>query len=76
MSLNTFIWFFGGYRFLELWQHKVILIPMAIYDSGLVLFLAFYCKQEPLRIAAIALAGIAMVFSILLQLGVFEFLYN
>jgi len=76
MSLNTFIWFFGGYRFLELWNHKVILIAMTIYDSGLVLFLAFNCKKEPLRIIAMVFTVVAMIFSILSQLGVLNFFDN
>ena len=72
MSLDTFIWFFGGSGFFGLWQHKVILVAMTAYSSGLVLFLSFFCTKEPLRIIAMVLAGVAMVFNVLLRFESFQ----
>lgn len=75
LSLNTFVWFFGGYAFLNLWDKKLISIPMTIYHSGLFILLGFHCKHEVLRIIAVFLAILVLIFQLLLQFGVFSFLF-
>lgn len=74
LSLNTFVWFFGGYNFLNLWDKKLISITMTIYHFGLLVLLGFYCKHEILRIIAVFLAMLTLIFQLLLQFGVLNFL--